>query len=110
MIRRDQRMNDDTPSRLSLAVGEKRAVPLRALATAGYQWSQSVSGPDPTAIAVEIHRGELPPGTPPGRSAPEEAIVHGLHPGQATVRLQQRRPWERDQPPADTLDLHIEVR
>lgn len=102
-------MSNNTVSPLTLAVGEQRAVALRALATAGYQWSQSVSGPDPTAIAVEIHRGELPPGTPPGRSASEEAIVHGLHPGQAFVRLEQRRPWERDQPPARTLDLHVEV-
>ena len=102
-------MSNNTVSPLTLAVGEQRAIPLRALATAGYQWSQSVSGPDPTAIAVEIHRGELPPGTPPGRSASEEAIVHGLHPGRATVRLEQRRPWERDQPPAQTLELRVEV-
>lgn len=102
----DHPMTSDT---LTLAVGERRAIPLRALATAGYQWSQSVGGPDPAAIAVEIRRGELPAGTPPGRSAPEEAMVQGLHPGHATVRLEQRRPWEQDTPPARTLHLHIEV-
>jgi predicted secreted protein len=102
-------MTDEKPTRLTLAVGEERVVPLRALATAGYRWSGSVSGPDPTAIALEVRRGEIAPGTPPGRSAPEEAVVRALQPGRAMVRLEHRRPWERAQAPAEVLELQVEV-
>ena len=102
-------MSDETPTRLTLSVGEQRIVPLRALSTAGYRWSGSVSGPDPAAITLEVRRGELAPGGPPGPSAPEEAVVRGLQPGRAVVRLEQRRPWEDAQPPAEVLELQVEV-
>ena len=102
-------MNDERPTRLILSVGEQRVVPLRALSTAGYRWSGSVSGPEPTAIALEVRRGEIAPGGPPGPSAPEEAVVRGLRPGRAVVRLEQRRPWEETQAPAETLELQVEV-
>ncbi len=77
---------------------------------AGYQWQGEVAGPDPAAVRLELHRGDLPAGTRPGVSAPEEAVLRGVHPGHATVRLQQRRPWERESPPAEVLELEVEVR
>ena len=102
-------MSDETPTRLTLSVGERRVLPLRALSTAGYRWSGSVSGPEPAAIALEVRRGELTPGGPPGPSAPEEAVVRGLRPGRAVVRLEQRRPWEDARAPAQVLELQVEV-
>ena len=45
-----------------------------------------------------------------GLSAPEEAVLGGIRPGRALVRLQQRRPWERDQPAAQMVELQVEVR
>ena len=102
-------MGEDAATRLELAVGERRTVPLRALATAGYSWSVSVDGPDPGAIAVDVQRGEVPAGAPPGRSAPEAAVVRGLAPGSAFVRLEQRRPWESAGKPVATVELHVHV-
>jgi predicted secreted protein len=102
-------MSGAASARVTLSVGEQRVVPLRALSTAGYRWSGSVSGPDPAAIALEVRRGELAPGGPPGPSAPEEAVVRGVQPGRAVVRLEQRRPWENAQDPADVLELEVEV-
>jgi predicted secreted protein len=102
-------MGEDTATRLELAVGESRTVPLRALATAGYSWSVAVDGPDPDAIAVDVQRGDVPPGAPPGRSAPESAVVRALAPGSAFVRLEQRRPWESAGKPAATVELDVEV-
>ena len=87
-------MGEDTATRLELAVGESRTVPLRALATAGYSRSVAVGGPDPDAIAVDVQRGEIPAGAPPGRSVPEAAVVRGVASGSAFVRLEQRRRWE----------------
>ena len=94
---------------LTLRVGEREVLPLRSLATAGYRWQASVEGPDPDAIAVELSRGELPPGAPPGLSVPESAVITALKPGHAVVHLEQRRPWEGSKPPALTVELHVEV-
>ena len=100
-------MNDE-PTRLTLRVGEEHSIPLPALATAGYRWSGSVGGPEPVAVALEVRRGEPPAGAPPGRSAPEEAVVQGVRPGRAVVRLEQRRPWE-DGAPASLVEVRVEV-
>ena len=99
------------PSHIVLAVGEERAFPLNSLAMAGYQWTASVSGPEPGAVALEVRRGELSPQTRPGLSAPEELLVRGIEPGRAHIALEQRRPWEqRDKPPAQQIELDVEVR
>jgi len=93
-----------------LAIGEERTLPLRSLATAGYQWSGSISGADPEAVTLELRRGNPPTGSKPGLSAPEEVVLRGMRPGRALVRLQQRRPWEHDQPAAQLLELQVDVR
>jgi predicted secreted protein len=98
------------PSHIRLAAGEERTLPLSSLATAGYRWSASVSGAEPGVVAVELRRGEPAAGGKPGASAPEEAVLRGIRPGHALVRLEQRRPWESDRPPAQAVALQVEVR
>ena len=93
-----------------LGVDEELRIALKSLAMAGYRWQGAVSGPDPDAVRLELHPGELPAGSKPGHSAPEEAILRGIRPGRAIVRLQQRRPWERESPAAELLELEVEVR
>jgi predicted secreted protein len=97
-------------SHVVLAVGGERRLPLPSLAMAGYRWSVSVSGEDTGAVTLQLRRGELRPGSKPGLSAPEEAVVRGIRPGRALVRLEQRRPWESEQPPAQLLEVKVEVR
>jgi predicted secreted protein len=96
-------------SEITLAVGEERIVPLSSLAMAGYRWSGSVEGPDPVAVGLELRRGEISPAARVGASTPEEAVLRGVRPGRAVVRLEQRRPWEADRPPAEVVELHVEV-
>ena len=97
-------------SHVVLAVGGERRLPLPSLAMAGYRWSGSVSGEDTGAVALHLRRGEFQPGSKPGLSAPEEAVLRGIRPGRAVVRLEQRRPWESEQPPAQLLEVKVEVR
>lgn len=98
------------PSHIVLAIGEERALPLTSLAMSGYQWSGVVSGAEPAAVTLELRRGELPAQSKPGVSVSEEAVLRAIRPGRARVRLQQRRPWERDTPSAEEIELHVEVR
>ncbi len=76
---------------------------------AGYRWSGAVQGPDPGAVDLELRRDEPSPAAQAGESAPESAVLRGVRPGRAVVRLEQRRPWERDQPAADVIELQVEV-
>jgi predicted secreted protein len=96
-------------SKIALAVGEERTFPLTSLATAGYRWSGSVEGQDPQAVELEVRRGEASPAARVGPSAPEAALLRGVRPGRAIVRLEQRRPWETDRPPAQVVELQVEV-
>ena len=96
-------------SEIALKVGEERRLPLSSLAMAGYRWSGSVQGPDPGAVELELRRDEPSPVARAGESAPESAVLRGVMPGRAVIRLEQRRPWERDQPPADVIELQVEV-
>jgi predicted secreted protein len=101
---------NDPGSDVVLATGEEQRVVLRSLAMAGYRWSASVGGPDAGAVTVEVRRGELNTAAKPGVSAPEEVVLRGVHPGSAIVRLEQRRPWERDARAAQVVELRIQVR
>ena len=76
---------------------------------AGYRWSGSVQGPDPGAVKLELRRDEPSPAARAGESALESAVLRGVRPGRAVVRLEHRRPWERDQPPADVIELQVDV-
>ena len=100
-------MDGEQTTRLTLHVGERHTIALRALATAGYRWSGSVGGAEPAAVALEVRRGEASPDAPPGASAPEEAVLQGMASGRASVRLELGRPWERV--PAEVIDLDVEV-
>jgi predicted secreted protein len=100
---------DELPTRIILAVGEERVLALPGLATAGYQWSASVSGSDPGVVEVQLRRGNLPARTRPGQSVPEQAVFRGVRSGAAVVRLQQRRSWELDRPAAEEVELHVTV-
>jgi predicted secreted protein len=105
-------LSRDTESakHIVLAVGEEYTIALRGLAMAGYQWSGSVTGASPGAVTLELRRGELQAGSKAGLSVPEAAVLRAIRPGHALVRLQQRRSWERDNPPAQLLELHVDVR
>ena len=89
-----------------MRVGERRSVPLKASATAGYRWFASVDG---GAVAVELRRGELPPGSRPGLSVPEEAELRAVAEGTARVRLEQRRPWESADRVAEVVEIEVRV-
>ncbi|HEX8103236.1 MAG TPA: protease inhibitor I42 family protein [Solirubrobacteraceae bacterium] len=101
----------DIPDRIELAPGETRSFQLPGLGTAGYMWQDVVEG-DPGTVEVSWERG-FAPGTEPaavGVSAPETATVRALGPGEAAVRLVQRRPWEQDVAPQAEHRMAVQVR
>lgn len=104
--------DQDIASHIVLSSGEVRTLALRSLAMAGYQWFGALTGDDPECVSLTLRRGEIKSASKPGVSVPEEALLRGVRPGRAVVRLEQRRPWEveENEPPAQFHEIGVEVR
>lgn len=90
-------------------VGEPFAIELIGIPTAGYVWSVLEAPPflvsggmagGPT-IAAQRQPGYA------GGNHWEIFMYTAQRAGSGTVKLEQRRPWEKDQPPTDTFSVTI---
>jgi predicted secreted protein len=104
----------EIPRILELHVGQSFALRLRSRGGAGYVWDYTISG-SATAIKV-VHDvvGEQPQATPGGpppstSSLDDRFTITALAPGQASIHLAQRRPWEINVPPAQEHRIDITV-
>lgn len=100
----------DHQSQIELHVGEKFTFDLPGLGSAGYQWSHELAG-SPGVVDVSWSRispQEAASG-PIGLSSAERATVRAQAPGQVTLRLVQRRPWERHKEPFSHRTVQITV-
>jgi predicted secreted protein len=100
----------DHQSQIELHVGEKLTFDLPGLGSAGYQWSHELVG-SPGVVDVSWSRitpHEAACGST-GLSSAERATVRAQAPGQVTLRLVQRRPWERDKEPLSHRTARITV-
>jgi predicted secreted protein len=102
---------------VSLAVGERHELTLRGLGSAGYSWVVEVQGPE-GVVAIERRRSGPPPpvgdagggGPPPDSySLPEVYEIEALAPGRVLIKLELRRSWEDDVPPAEQDELEVVV-
>lgn len=99
------------PTEIDLQVGDQRDIALTSHSTAGYSWDLQVTGPS-SVVTLELRREPLPDTLPlkVGQSAPEFLHINALAPGVVTVLLDQRRRWERDRPPIQSLQIKLTVR
>ena len=98
---------------VDVAVGEVRVLALPSNPSTGFQW-ELVAPRRSAVLAVELSfEAPLPPdGEEPLCGAPGVMRVRlrGLQPGTELLRLQYRRCWETDVPPADQCVLQVRVR
>lgn len=96
-----------------LKVGQVLEIELQGNASTGYQW-QLVEDGGPVLKAMP------PPAAAATSETPAEPMMVGApsatrwwfkaaEPGQTSLRLVYRRPWEQDAPPAQTADYRISV-
>lgn len=99
-----------TTEEISLRVGKSYIVRLKGLTTAGYVWEYQVDGPEGVVRITNeltLSPGEAPP---VGASADELFSVEAFAPGTVTIRFKQRRPWEKESPPAEVYVLKVHVK
>jgi len=88
---------------LQVEKGKSATITLRENATTGFEWMAKY---DAKLCKVEIaHRGPEKTGNPPVCGAPGKAVVTVtlLTDAPADLTLEYRRPWEKDNPPAQVL-------
>jgi predicted secreted protein len=97
---------------VSVKVGQTLAVELVGVPTAGYLWAP-VSPPPFMTKAGErsgpTSEAQKQPGFA-GGSHWEVTLFTVTGPGRGEVKFEQRRPWEKDEPPADVFVVTIEAK
>jgi predicted secreted protein len=103
---------DDAGKTVEMTVGEKIAVALVGVPTAGYVWA--VSSPPAFVKATDGPGGatstaQFTPGFA-GGSHWEVVIIEGVAAGEGEITLAQRRPWEdKGEPDASTFKFTLKV-
>lgn len=99
----------DNETSVAVKAGTTISVALRGIPTAGYLWSV-VEAPSFLEAAGEdsgpTSEAQLQPGFSGGRHW-EVFFFRVTGEGEGTLRLEQRRPWEEDEPPADEFSVAI---
>lgn len=84
------------------------------LGSAGYAWSHDTRG-EPGVLAVALEAQSAPATATPGGLPPDSSSVRYVlvltaqAPGEATVHVTLRRPWERQKPPLREVAVHVTV-
>jgi inhibitor of cysteine peptidase len=97
---------------VAVKVGERFAVELVGVPTAGYVWAPK------TLPAFVTRAGEAAGNTTRAQSEPgftggnhwEVFMFAATRPGTGALVFEQRRPWESSEPPANTFTVTIEAR
>jgi predicted secreted protein len=95
---------EDSGAHVTARVGELITVALDEVATSGYRWEPDVD----ESILRPLPRAEEPTTAPRGGSRRVPFTFEPRRPGDARLRLVNRRPWG-DTPPADEFVAEVHI-
>ena len=96
--------------RVELQRGQELVVALDANPTTGYRWE--IVGGAPAALEPLGEGQYVPAPVPGGRVGGGGTMTwrfRAVRPGSGALRLEYRRPWEKDGPPARTFNCAVEI-
>jgi inhibitor of cysteine peptidase len=96
---------------VALAVGQELAVQLESNVTTGYAWELVPPMPDAlTVIDPGTYRASSGSESRPGSGGTTSFVVRAARPGNGTLELVYRRPWESGTPPTRAVRVEVTVR
>jgi len=100
---------DNNNQAVSLALGGALSVTLDSNATTGFSWQLVADGAP--VLTLRGHDYVLEPSAQERTGAGGQEVwrFQAAAAGAAELRLEYRRPWEKDQPPATVYLLHVTV-
>jgi inhibitor of cysteine peptidase len=97
---------DENGREVTLAVGGAVELSLAENRTTGYHWELKESA-EPIC---ELVKDEFEPSSgPPGSGGVHRWRFEAVKPGSGKIRLQYRRPWEKNTAPARTYEVSVRV-
>ena len=98
----------DSGHRIALRIGQELFLNLKSNPSTGYSW---IRADTETSVLVMLGKPAYKPGSPlPGASGMESWKFRAVERGAQTLKLEYRRPWEKNTPPANTIVLYVTVR
>ena len=98
----------DAARPIEMQLNKRITLRLEANRSAGYRWTLAASGD------AELEQIGEPFYTPekavPGGGGAEYWTFRATRAGKKTLRFEYRRPWEKDKPPAKTVEYQVMVR
>lgn len=98
----------DAGKTIQLRSGEEFRVVLDGNPTTGYTWQPAADSTAPAALVGEI--GFKPDSNAIGSGGKQTLTFKAGSPGEGTLKLEYRQPWELDAPPADTFEVQVVVK
>lgn len=95
-------------SRLEVKPGDTIVIDLEENVSTGYSWALD-DVPQPLMRVTEDSQTGGPGGRM-GSPGHRRIAISAIGPGEAEIRAFLRRPWEKDQPPAQTFTVRVVVR
>jgi predicted secreted protein len=97
----------DAGKAITLHVGDVLSVRLPELRTAGYQWV--VDTIDPRVLVLRASNYTAPQGTALGASGIRTMLMNSVAPGQTSLKLASRRPWESANAAGEQFEITVSV-
>ncbi|HYY58305.1 MAG TPA: protease inhibitor I42 family protein [Pyrinomonadaceae bacterium] len=91
---------------LRLSVGETFLIRLNENRTTGFRWELKSKGAPACELADSV---ETESSGRVGEGGVHAWKFQAAKQGEATIKLQYHRPWEKDKPPERTFTLHVSV-
>ena len=99
----------DSGKTIDLRTGDYLEIHLEANPTTGYLWSSSTPNDYILRLLLDEYAGKKQDRQLVGAPVRKIFRYGAVGPGKTGIRLEYRRPWEKNQPPAGTFDVMVIV-
>ena len=97
----------DAGKSVSLAIGQRLSVHLSEQAGTGYSW---ITASDSTPLLKFEGSSVTSTATMPGAAEIQAMVYSAVAAGKGTLKIEYRRSWEKDQPPAETFSIAVTIK
>lgn len=104
---------DSSGKKIAVPAGQTFVVRLPGNATTGYMWALAkIDGPAVEQVGKDEYIPDPPPGGKPltGSGGVSVFTFKAAKAGAATISLEYKRSWEKDQPPAEKFSVTVDVK
>ena len=95
---------------VNVPAGEEVMVTLESNITTGYSWTENATLSNGAVLRQTSHEYQPPAEAIPGRGGQEVWTFKALAAGTTTVSMEYKRPFEPNNPPANTFNVTVTVK